>query len=110
MSAKDDILKELEDGEEIEAVVFGNWGWKGQDEPEPPIVPDDKKGTILSWKEAQPYLIGWDANGGYGPVECYAIYVWTNKRVLWITQYGGATDLDSAPRNPTNIVPVMTGC
>lgn len=119
-SAYEDLMTELHEGETIEAIVFGPWGWgstprKGEEwlgeygEPEPPCVPFDKRGVLLTLDEAKPMMEGWQMSGGFGAPDCYAIYVWTNKRVMWITQYDGATGLDSAPRNPTEVMPEMPG-
>ena len=52
---------------------------------------------------------GWSFNGGYGSPACYAVRVWTNLRVFWVTQYDGATCLDSARRNPSDEMPDMPG-
>ena len=52
---------------------------------------------------------GWQIFNGYGAPQAYAMYVWTNQRVLWITQYDGSTHLDGMPRNPEAVVPEMPG-
>jgi hypothetical protein len=103
VNAYDDLLRKLQDGEEVEAIMFGNWGW-GDDE-NIQAVPEDKKGVVLTLEQARPYMNGWSFNGGYGSPECYATYIWTNRRVLWVTQYDGATGLSSAPRNPPSGAP-----
>ena len=109
MSASNNLRDYLDVGETVEAIVFGAWGWGGFEEPEPSHVPVEKRGVVLSWAEAEPLLHGWEFDGGYGAPECYAVYIWTNRRVIWVTQYDGATGLDSAPRNPVDIVPGMPG-
>lgn len=120
MPARDDLLEFLKSDEKIECLIFGPWGWgrapdkdgeweSGYGEPKPPAVPFDKRGVILSWEESLPYLEGWDFYGGFGAPECYAVRVWTNQRVIWVTQYDGSTGLDSAPRNPTATMPNMPG-
>lgn len=48
-------------------------------------------------------------NGGYGSPACYATYIWTNQRTLWVTTYDGSTYLSSAPRNPISTMPEMSG-
>ena len=108
MSAWDDLQKFLNDGEELEAIVFGEYGWGGYGEDEV-FVPSDKQGVILTPEESRPLMNGWEIYGGYGSPDCYAIYAWTNKRVIWVTQYDGSTSLDSAPRNPEPVVPEMPG-
>jgi len=38
-NAYDDLIDELQEGEQVEAIVFGDWGWDGFDEPKPKPVP-----------------------------------------------------------------------
>lgn len=109
MNAYNDLLVELEGDEEVEGIVFGEWGWGNYGQPDPPLVPIEKQGIAMSLDEAIPLMEGWSFNGGFGAPDCYAAYIWTNKRVLWVTQYDGATRLDSAPRNPCNCIPDMPG-
>ena len=120
MSAERELLEYLSDGEVVEAVVFGPWGWgsapddgkpwePGYCEPEPPAVPYEKRGVVLSWEEARGLMQTWDFYGGYGAPDAYATYVWTNRRVIWVTQYDGSTSLSSAPRNPSPDMPNMPG-
>ncbi len=109
----DNAISELEeflnDGEFVEAVVFGAWGWGGYGEPDPPPVPVDRQGVVLSFDEAKQYMGSWCFYGGYGAPDCYAVNIWTNQRIIWVTQYDGATGLDSAPRNPVATIPDMPG-
>lgn len=128
-NAYDDVIAFLDNDEEVEAVVFGPWGWGSSPneeddwdygfmepgegtEGEPaasPFVPFDRRGVVLSWDEAQQYMQGWSFYGGHGSPDCYATYIWTNKNVLWVTQYDGATGLDSMPRHPFDVIPNMPG-
>jgi len=110
LNAYKDLLNELEDGEVVEAVVFGEYGWSGYNEEgcDNP-VPKEKQGVLLTLEQAKPLMDGWSYDGGYGSPECYATYVWTNQRLIWVTQYDGSTCLDSAPRNPTACIPSMPG-
>jgi len=109
MNAMKDLKKILKEGEFIEAIVFGEWGYCGYGEPKPSPVPKDKQGVILSEANATPMMKGWTFNGGYGSGKCYATYIWTNQRTLWVTTYDGSTYLSSAPRNPTSTMPEMSG-
>ena len=109
MNAYDDLVKFLDDDEKVEALVFGPYGWDGYEEPENQPVPKDKRGVVLTLEEAKPFMQGWSYYGGYGAPKCYASYIWTNQRVIWVTQYDGATGMDGAPRHPVNIVPDMPG-
>jgi hypothetical protein len=120
MSAYSELLEFLEPDESVEAIVFGAWGWGsaprdgqpwegGYGEPDPPPVPFDMRGRVLTLSDAADFMESWQFYGGYGAPDCYAVYVWTNKRVIWVTQYDGATSLDSAPRNPMPMIPDMPG-
>lgn len=108
-NAYDDLVGCLDSDEQVEAIVFGDWGWGGTWEPQPPLVPADKRGIVLTLEEAKDYMDGWSFFGGYGSPECYAVCIWTNKRVVWVTQYDGSTELNGAPRNPCNYKPEMPG-
>lgn len=110
----------LDKGEKVESIVFGAWGWgsapdegkewdPGYGEPEPTPVPFEQRGKILSWKRARPYLKLFSFNGGFGAPSTYAVRIWTNRRVIWVTQYDGSTGLDSALRNPEAHFPSMPG-
>lgn len=111
MNAYDELMEFLEDGEAVDAVVFGDWGWgwDGCGELGKEYVPNEKRGRILSLEAARPLMDGWSFEGGFGAPECYAVYIWTNRRVIWVTQYDGSTRLDSAPRNPSPVMPYMPG-
>jgi hypothetical protein len=108
MNAYDDLMEELEEGEVVEALVFGEYGWGGYGE-DTEFIPKDKKNVLLTLEEAKPMMDGWTYYGGYGAPDCYATYVWTNKRVIWVTQYDGSTNLSSAPRSPVACEPAMYG-
>jgi hypothetical protein len=125
-NAYTDLMAYLEPEETVEAVVFGNWGgyeynepqstpvgnWGeyGYDEPQPQPIPNDKKGVILSLDEARPLMLGWRFKNNFGAcAACYAVRIWTNKRVVWVTQYDGATTLDSSLRNPAPCHPDIPG-
>lgn len=116
MSAYNELMEYLQKGEEVEGIVFGAFGWYGSKsnlgykEPKPPPVPFNKRRRVLTLEQAEPYMQqDWSFYGGYGAPECYATYIWTNKRVLWVTQYDGSTSFDSMPRNPCNCIPIMPG-
>jgi hypothetical protein len=108
-NAYEELIKELQPDETVEAIVFGDWGWEGYAEPKDKPVSECKKGIILTLEEAKPIMQSWSFFGGYGSPECYATYVWTNQRIIWVTQYDGSTNLDSAPRHPIGKKPYMPG-
>jgi hypothetical protein len=109
MNAYEELLKFIQDDEVVEGIVFGEWGWGGYREPDNPPVPKDKMGVLLTLEQAKPMMMDWCFDGGYGAPDCYATYIWTNKHVIWVTQYDGSTTLDFAPRHPTNVMPSMPG-
>lgn len=102
-------IEEAAKGEPIETVVIGDMGWGdyGVDERHGPGLA--RKGQILSWDEARP-LLDYSYDTGYGAPDCHAIYAWTQSLVLWVTQYDGSTEINSAPRHPGGgVVPHMPG-
>jgi len=108
-NAYGELLEELRESEQVEAVVFGRWGDSNFSEPEFDFIPNEMKNIVLTLEQAKPYMKGWSFDGGFGAPECYATYIWTNQRVFWVTQYDGSTRLDSAPRNPIDCMPYMPG-
>ena len=119
-NAYDDLMDYLDPDETVEALVFGAWGWgcrpndnsewePGHGEPDPTPVPFDMRGKVLSLEAAEPLMRSWSFYGGYGVPECYATNIWTNKRIIWVTQHDGATRLNSALRNPAEYLPDMPG-
>jgi hypothetical protein len=119
-----ELLAKLEPGEHVEWVVFGNWGGNSTPErppmdrydtalrygePDPPPVPLTSRGILLDAGDAEPFMHGWSFNSRYGSPMTYAVRIWTNRRIFWITQYDGATSLDSTPRHPQAFMPDMPG-
>lgn len=131
MAAYADLMSFLNEGEQVEAIVFGPWGWSsappegqpwehgfgehgepdiiGEPPTAPPPVPFEVRGRPLTIEQAEPYMNGWSFRGGYGRAECYAIWAWTNRRVIAVSTYDGATSLFAVPRNPCEGMPTMAG-
>ena len=111
MNAWDEIQDDMGEGEVLEYVVFGPWSWGGSRDNIPsPEVPPSIMGRRLLPQEAEPFLKTFGFDGGYGSPECYATWVYTNKRVMWVTQYDGSTCLDHMPRHPIQgVMPYMPG-
>ena len=110
MTAWEEIHERLEVGEQFEPIVFGPWAWGMSEDVPKPEVPPSVMGRRLLPQEAKPFLEAFSFSGSYGSPECYATWVYTNKRVMWVTQYDGSTCLDAMPRNPTNgEMPYMPG-
>jgi len=120
MSAIDDLTEYLNKDERIEGIVFGAYSsgytpffeddkWELEyNEPNPPPVPFNIRGKVLTLEQAKPYMIDWDFYNGTG-VKAYATYIWTNQRIIFVTQYDGETELAAVPRNPINIFPEFIG-
>jgi hypothetical protein len=106
-----DLLAVLEPDERVEWVVFGNWGgWSDKPEtvfgePDPAPVPIEKRGILLDAGDAEPFMKGWNFNRDL----CYAVRIWTNRRIFWVTKYDGATSLNSASIHPQACMPDMPG-
>ncbi len=108
---KEWILK-VANGEPIEAIVIGkpvqaslvtppaDIPWAHQDE--------SNFNRVLSWHEAEP-LIDYPFDSSYGLPRCHAVTAWTKSRVIFVSQYNGATSIEYAPRNPVNHMPSMPG-
>lgn len=94
-NAYEDLLEFLREEEIVTAIVFGEWGWGGYEEPIPNAVSHKLFGKILTIEEAKPLMQTWSFYSGYGAPECYAVNVYTNQRVIWVTQYDGSTSLNS---------------
>lgn len=120
INAYDELQAFLEDGGTVESLVFGAWGWgygpadggewePDSSEPMPIAIPLRMRGKLLALSQAEPLMRSWQFSGGYGGPDCYATYIWTDRRIIWVTQYDGSTGLDSAPRNPIECIPDMPG-
>lgn len=105
MSARDELIEFLREGEIVEGVVFGDWGnnFLAKD---PLIVPLEKRNFVISIDEAFDYMSGWSFENDFSS-KCYATYIWTNQRVIWVESSDGSTGLVSMPRHPINCDPDM---
>jgi hypothetical protein len=102
-------IEEVAKGEPIEAIVIGAMGgYEWEEDIGERVIPVSQRNKILSWEEARP-LLDYEYGTGYGGVECHAIYAWTPTRILFVSQYDGSTEIESAPRNPTAGSPGIPG-
>lgn len=101
--------------EPILSVVIGEMGgWEHEDEI---AIPNEVKGAVLDWETARPYLdyeydtgdVDYDYDTGDGEPGCHAITAWTENRVIFVSQYDGATNVCSLPRHPVRMQPYMPG-
>ena len=101
--AYQELRSMLEEDEKVEAIVFGpastDW-WR--DRPKDPPV-----GRVLTLEEAEPYMRGWEARGGYGIAMVFPFYAWTDRSVLFIAEYDGMTWIAKVPRNPVECEPEL---
>ena len=121
-NAYEELMDYLLEDECVEAIVFGQWGGEKPDEgyclvegevddiydpSDSPHVPLSFRGKPLGINEARSMMQGWRFSGGMGSITCYAVYVWTNHRVIWVNGYDGATSLRSAPISPIHSMPTI---
>ena len=96
------------DGEEIEAVVIGHIGGTDYLEHKQDHIPDNKKGVVMSWEEAQK-LLDYEFDDSFAEETCHAVWVWTPNNVIAIAQCECYSYPYSIPRNPLEIFPTMVG-
>lgn len=94
-------IEKVAGSESIDAVVIGPRGdrWFDEEPKEPQ--------TVLSWNEARSQL-DYRYDDGFGGAECHRIYAWTRTRVLFVSEYDGATTVMSVPRNPEASKPIFS--
>lgn len=61
---------------------------------------------VLSWEQAKP-LLDFDFDDGLGEEGCDAVYVWTKKSILFVTDYDGKRSMACLPRNPAACRPIL---
>jgi hypothetical protein len=115
MSERDaarDLEEFLLEGEVVETIVFGEWGSYGYEDEDDSRsrVPNELRLKPLNFNEARKYMKGWSFDGGFGSAECYAVTIWTNRRVIAVHEYDGSTQLMGFPRNPEHVTPQFDGC
>lgn len=97
------------DGQPIIAVTIGRMGWDDDYNSENvPNYDNMPKNKVLPWEEAERWL-DYEFHSGYGAPGCQAIYAWTQDRVIFVSQYDGATSIRSIPRSPCDEEPIMPG-
>jgi hypothetical protein len=100
----------LQDGETVDAVVFGGWGgaesrWNDALDR----VPKHLLGVPMKLEDARQFMGDWSFDGGFGSPDCHSVHVWTDRRVLFVATYDGATWLSSVPRHPAPGNPFLHG-
>lgn len=109
-------IEQAAQGQNIEAVVIGEFGWgswDGNDNTaygvqERHKAASGRRGEVLTWDEARG-LLDYTYDTSHGAPQCHAMTAWTKDLVLWVGEYDGATWISSAPRNPVEHEPEMSG-
>ena len=98
------------EGESIEAICVS--GMRGSydygDSDAANLVPLELRNIPVKWEEVREFL-DYEYNNGYGGADCHRVYVWTNSSIIVVSEYDGATGLQSFPRNPTAGEPSFAG-
>lgn len=93
------VITEEARGEDIEAVVIGEFG-SGYSEDDPRAQKAKAvQGMLLTWQQAAP-LLDYNWHSGFGGTDCHPIYAWTATKVISIHEYDGSTSVQSLPRHP----------
>lgn len=108
MSALTDLDEYLDEDEGVEAIIFGNYGYGQDTDKTLSAIQPKYRGKILSFEVAKTMMETWSFQNGFGIQKCYATYIWTNRRVIWVSEYDGSTCLNSMPRNPIPCIPEMS--
>jgi hypothetical protein len=89
-TAYQELLDFLEEDEKIEKIVFGiQVGYEDNSEENPPF------GKLMSLRAARKYMQHWDFSDNP-----FSLYAWTNRRVIFVTEYDGYGSLAAVPKNP----------
>lgn len=104
---KDDIL-EAANGEEIIGIVIGDIGWGRGYSPEDKPEYKHIINKVITWDEALP-ILNYEYDDGFGSPDCHAITAWTANKVIFVSEYDGATEVVWIPRNPIEYEPTMYG-
>ena len=105
MHAKQEILKMLAEGEVVEGVVIGAKCGCYSDYDDDDEEYGEPAAPVLTWDEAGPQLQLFSGVGGFGSYGGRKTYVWTNTRVLFISEYDGSSCWNDVPRDPAACVP-----
>lgn len=82
MDAYEELMDALEDGEVVEAVCFGaGSGASLWSLPPPGQIPKEMQEIPIQLEDAEPLMRNWSFEGDFGSAECYAIYIWTDRRI-----------------------------
>lgn len=97
----EDLKAEIGD-EHVESVSIGCWAGYTKHEKH-------LDGKLLSWEEAKPILDYEYEPFSYGRGKCHSIYIWTEKRIIFVVSFDGYIMIKSIPRNPIAGLPETPG-
>lgn len=100
MNAKNVIL-ELTNGEEIEAIMLGCIGWL-DDKHENTFYPKNMVEEALK-------VLDFEFDEDFGGENGYRLFAWTKSKVIIKTVYDGSEEYVAIPRNPSDVVPDAYG-
>jgi len=99
------MIEDEAGGDPIEAAVIGvHYNDENKYTDDPPARHPDKLNRVLSWEEAAP-ILDEEYNNSYGGADCWPVTAWTANRVIYVTEYDGATGVTSVPRHPIDHEP-----
>lgn len=89
-------IKSVIDGEEVEAVVIGEFEGRRDDARN---IDENKRNKRLTWEEAVP-LLGYAYSPDVGWGDCHNVCIWTKGRIVYMHEYDGEIEIRWHPRNP----------
>lgn len=99
MSTFAEEIETAANGEPIEAIVLSpartDFWWGGNERD----TPEELTAKPISWSDARP-LLDYEYDSGFGGQDCHSFYAWTAHRILFVSEYDGATSVCVIPRNP----------
>lgn len=101
--AYDQLLDALEEGEEVDKIVFGT-----ASNITTPEVTEELRGKLMPIKHAERYMHGWKLVDESADAPTYNIRIWTTHRVLWTKiAANGSVELTSVERGPEPVTPTQ---
>lgn len=100
-----DLKSAMFPDEEILGIAFGDW--LSFRKPRHPNANAMRTGVLMNPEEAKPIMQGWEFYDS--ALKCYSIYAWTQRRVLFVSEYDMSTTISSCPRDPCAMIPRVYG-
>jgi Fe-S cluster biosynthesis and repair protein YggX len=90
--------------EEIEFAVIGKHYWDQWRRGDSTPFNKARINQSLTWAEAREFL-DYEYDSGYGGADCHPAYAWTATKVIFVSEYDGATGASFVPRKPQDCEP-----